>query len=295
MLRKKYFKGILFTTTLILSLAISSCYTQLSRTQVDTEYYPTEDSEYESEYTEEETRDINYYDIYVYGGTPFLYGPHAWLYWSPYYRSYHHRDFYDPWWDDYHYWNIGIYDPFYDPWYGYRAYSDYYYYHPRHHYYWSYDREHKHSYSNTIRHRDDVRRNTLITTKTNKKRWTPTSDKTPKPEIEERIVRENVRDRSTPEVSRRKIVVPESRQTRNIEDNKTTKKESTRPARVEKRKVATTQPQSEKVKKSSPSKSSVTPQIKRSSTKESSSNKRSSSGQSKSSSSKKSSSDKSKS
>jgi hypothetical protein len=135
----------------------------------------------------------------------------------------------------------------------------------------------------------------LITTKTNKKRWTPTSDKTPKPEIEERIVRKNIRDRSTPEVSRRKIVVPESRQTRNIEDNKTTKKESTRPARVEKRKVATTQPQSEKVKKSSPSKSSATPQIKRSSTKESSSNKRSSSGQSKSSSSKKSSSDKSKS
>ena len=159
----------------LFSVIMSGCYTQFSRPGVDTDYYPEDDEKYESDYysDEEEYRevdDINYYDIYLYGGAPIFYGPHAWRYWSPYYRFNRHASFYDPWWSDYDYWRTGIYDPFYDPWYGYQSYTDYYYYHPRHHYYWTYEGGRNYKHSKPMRPRETIRRDAYQMPKVKKKR-----------------------------------------------------------------------------------------------------------------------------
>lgn len=130
---------------LTLGLMFSGCYTQFSRPDVDTDqYYDYEDEDYAEEYYEDEdvveTEYVNYYDVYV-GGPPIYYGPHVWMYWSPYYRYTRHHMYYDPWWNGYRdVWHVGIYDPFWDPWYDSYYNRHFHYYHPRNHYYWGYDR-----------------------------------------------------------------------------------------------------------------------------------------------------------
>jgi len=143
---KKFSTGFIIILMISVGLFFSGCYTQFSRPDVETEYYPQDDEQYESEYYSEEDYDdvdINYYDIYLQGASPpVYYGPHVWTYWSPYYRWYGYDRFYDPWLNDYMYTGFGVYAPFWDPWLGGWNYHNYYYYNPPHNYYWTYEDGH---------------------------------------------------------------------------------------------------------------------------------------------------------
>ena len=144
---KKFSTSFIIILMISVGLLFSGCYTQFSRPDVDTEYYPQDDEQYESEYYSEEDYDddvdVNYYDIYLYEAPPPVYfGPHVWTYWSPYYRWYGYDRFYNPWLNDYMYWGVAMYAPFWDPWFDDWYYYNYYHYNPPHYYYWTYEDGH---------------------------------------------------------------------------------------------------------------------------------------------------------
>jgi len=154
--------------TVLVSFLVGGCYTQFSRPEVDTEYYSEDDEE---EYHEEEYYDdeyVSHYDVYGYGGPSVYWGPQAWMYWSPYYRWYHPYHYSDPWW--YYSYGYGFYDPFWDPWYDQWAYYNYYYYHPRHHYYWNYDHGSRYWAERPEKQRDFDRRDSDYSSRRSKTR-----------------------------------------------------------------------------------------------------------------------------
>ncbi len=199
---KKSSKISLFISFLIVAFVMSGCYTQFSRPNVETDYYSGYEEDYEYEYDQhgyEDTDDMYYYNVNVYAGTPVYYGPHAWEYWSPYYRWHrYHHGYYDPWIYGRNYFHVGIYDPFYDPWYDTWAYQNYYYYHPRNHYYRSFDGNRNYWQPKERVQRDFSRRDAYPTKRIIKKRKL-----TPAEKVKQHVTQQ-VKTNDREAVSRRK-------------------------------------------------------------------------------------------
>lgn len=120
---KSMFLGIVFILTI--SFILPGCYTQLSRSRVDTEdeYYDKAEDEEVDEYYQDEgvppaddSRDVYIYNYYPYYWNDYYdywyYSPYRWGYMGPYPHY---------WWDPYaHWWTPGWYVGFYysDYWWG---------------------------------------------------------------------------------------------------------------------------------------------------------------------------------